>query len=98
MRITIFSFTLTLAIIIFSVFFFSDQATLSLIIQVKFWEIQKRNLVLAQVVIVSGKKQEHEQSKLIFCLFFYIQRFIDVISRAWNSTSKSNRQHFEIGF
>ena len=70
MRITIFSFTLTLAIIIFSVFFFSDQATLSLIIQVKFWEIQKRNLVLAQVVIVSGKKQEHEQSKLIFCLFF----------------------------
>ena len=76
--------------LLFSFVLFSDQATLSSILQVNVWQrpqskkkSKKRNLVASGGHCLGEllKKQEHEQSKLIFCHFF-IQRFIDVKTRA----------------
>ena len=70
--------------------FFSDQATLSSILQVNVWQrpqskkkSKKRNLVASGGHCLGEllKKQEHEQSKLIIYHFF-IQRFLDVRPRA----------------
>ena len=78
----IISFVLTLTQLSFSLFrFFSDQATLSSILQVNVWQrsqskkkSKKRNLVASGCHCLGEllKKQEHEQSKLIylFLLFF----------------------------
>ena len=75
-----FSFKHTLPSFGFSILFYSDQATLSSILQVNVWQrsqskkkSKKRNLVLASGGHHLGellKKQERKQSKLIFCHFF----------------------------
>jgi hypothetical protein len=71
--------------------FFSDQATLSSILQVNVWQrpqskkkSKKRNLVASGGHCLGEllKKQEHEQSKLIFSSFFKSQQFIHVRPRA----------------
>ena len=71
--------------------FFSDQATLSSILQVNVWQrpqskkkSKKRNLVASGGHCLGEllKKQEHEQSKFIVRHFIFIQRFIDATSRA----------------
>ena len=81
---------LTLAKFFFSFIFFSDQATLSSILQVNVWQrsqskkkSKKRNLVASGEHCLGEllKKQEHDQSKLIF-LSFFIQRFLHVGPRA----------------
>ena len=65
--------------LLFSFVLFSDQATLSSILQVNVWQrpqskkkSKKRNLVAS----------EHEQSKFLVRHFISIQRFIDATSRA----------------
>jgi hypothetical protein len=64
----------------FSFLFFSDQATLSSILQVNVWQRsqskkknKKRNLVASSCHCLGEllKKQEHEQSKLIFFAILY---------------------------
>ena len=70
--------------------FFSDQATLSSILQVNVWQrsqskkkSKKRNLVASGGHCLGEllKKQEHERSKLIFSPFS-LQRLMDVGLRA----------------
>ena len=91
MRINFFSFSSMLTFGQLLSLFFSDQATLSSILQVNVWQrsqskkkSKKRNLVASGGHCLGEllKKQEHEQSKFVFLPFSYIQRFIDATPRA----------------
>ena len=69
----------------FSLFrFFSDQATLSSILQVNVWQrsqskkkSKKRNLVASGCHCLGEllKKQEHEQSKLIYLFLLFFKKY-----------------------
>jgi hypothetical protein len=79
-RIDFLSVNAFLANFFFFFLFFSDQATLSSVLQVNVWQrpqskkkSRKRNLVASGSHCLGGllKRQKHERSKIPFCHFLF---------------------------